>query len=1688
MGIINRDGALWMATGVDNSGLYSGLNQAENRINQFEAHIGKVGDSITRLTGVGLGVAGLKAFSSEIINVRGEMQMLESSFEVLLGGKGVSGFMSEMKQFAVDSPLSMNGVANAAQTLLGFGIAAEKVMPTIKQIGDISMGNEDRFKSLSLAFAQMSATGKLMGQDLLQMINAGFNPLMTISEKTGKSIGELKKDMESGAISSEMVADAFASATEKGGKFYGMTQKQAEGIRGLQAQLDGGLQDAFNEIGKSQEGLINGGYKVATALVENYRLVGEALTALIATYGVYKAAMVFNTSIDKTVTVMRYEAEIAELTKLLPLKEQEANADLKSAVASGKLTQAKAEQLIALRAEIESRRESIQSKLAEEQANLKALYAKRAEAKETLEIARAKTAAAKEELANAIATAQADISSKQQKSLATAQETASLTRRNAILLNSQKIQLQSSIADMIAQAEIAKKNTLLLTQQQIQAQQAVADARELGIKGEKLALLKAEVTALNAKVTAAQREEKATINSIATKRAEIVAIDQKLVSAKAEALSAQRSVIAKEAEIAAGTQSVTTKQIETLTNKVNTLSEQENAAATTHNGLIKQTVAGKVLIKKIATDADTASSQINTAVTNANTVSTNVLTAAKTRLITVAKNLWAVLAPNPYILAAAAAVALGYGIYKLATYTTEAEKANARLNDAIKESEKASLAETRELAKLKGELSEVKKGTDEYNTIKEKIVQNYGKYYAGLEGEIDRVGLLDTTYRKLTESIQKSFSARQYTKFAQQESDNLDNVMSDNLGKIQDRLIDKLGDEAGAKYYTRIRKAILDGNLKANNAYKISGLDKETQDILDKVAGKGDIFQNRAVEGYIKDIIRAKELTDELDKKAKIRFGIDDTSSSDDNDKKESEKIKSYSDQVKEAKDNVSKLNNELSSLKKGIRPSNLKENEQFDFAKGIEDKTKALKDAQDKYSYLLNGKSYSNNNAGESKAKKATELANDEAELRKKLANEALQAELDYEQAVLEAKEGSYDKQFQLNDLNYRKELQKIKEYNDQKLKEQADFITKFGKKALPEELTDKSIKEQVAKKTNQAQYNYEAADSKTEKQRLEADQQAWNEYLKTYGDYEDKRLAIFNEYREKIGKAQTQGEKALLAGNRDKELQDLDQTLIEKSDLWVRLFDDASKHTTGYITETIKKVQQLIDYMKGVEGVEIPIGFTPEQIESLKKDPEKVKEILKGLKTQVDELNTRNPFNSIIQGFKDLKKAGKDTEKQYTATNKIISGIQGVREVVGQLSTAFTDLGMNSEDSLAKVMNVMDRTASMAQTGAQIGGAWGAAIGGAIGLTTSLISAFKGKSKAQKDTEQLQDVTSKIETTNNSINRLLEKRIDLINEATAAEAGYLNTLTQEQIKQQQTYVQSMFDRLSGNEIFGKKGKNNNLSLSALMQKEGLSSMEEFVEWWNSNGVNKLIGEGYDLKNEDQWQSIVDSWEELSEAAENAEKAMKEAVTGISFDSLKDSLDDLVKSADTTFEDIGDSFNDHMRNAALKFAKSSYLTKALQDWYDKFAEYAQSGSTDDSFGLTPEETAELRKMYEDAYNKAQGLYDSALDAMGISKEDSDINGITGVAASITQDSANELNGNFYAVRQSLNDVRNINKQTQEYIKVQTGHISDVKEAVSSYKQVFADQLTYIKMTAENTAATASILREIRDNGLIMKR
>ena len=119
----------------------------------------------------------------------------------------------------------------------------------MKAIGDVAAGDKEKFKSLTLAFGQVSSAGKLTGQDLLQMINAGFNPLQVISEKTGKSMSELKDEMAKGNISARDVAEAFAIATGEGGKFNNMMDKQSQTLEGLKSTLGDEFQLVLKKIG-----------------------------------------------------------------------------------------------------------------------------------------------------------------------------------------------------------------------------------------------------------------------------------------------------------------------------------------------------------------------------------------------------------------------------------------------------------------------------------------------------------------------------------------------------------------------------------------------------------------------------------------------------------------------------------------------------------------------------------------------------------------------------------------------------------------------------------------------------------------------------------------------------------------------------------------------------------------------------------------------------------------------------------------------------------------------------------------------------------------------------------------------------------------------------------------------------------------------------------------------------------------------------------------------------------------------------------------------------------------------------------------------------------------------------------------------------------------------------------------------
>lgn len=278
----------------------------------------------SKLKGIGatiFGGMGLKELASRIISVRAEFESMETSLKVLLGGseERLGKIMGQIKEYALVSPLNTKDMVGAVQMMTSFGIEAEKSIDYLKAIGDISMGDTGKFNSLALAFSQMSSAEKLMGQDLMQMVNAGFNPLEEIARKTGKSIGELKNEMSKGAISSKMVQDAFISATSAGGKFFGMADEGSKTLNGQISMLQESFDMMFNELGSKGEGAIMSAVQAGTYLVENYQTIGKVLIGLIETYGAYRVALILATISQNGYTLAM---RLARLQILLSQKAQ----------------------------------------------------------------------------------------------------------------------------------------------------------------------------------------------------------------------------------------------------------------------------------------------------------------------------------------------------------------------------------------------------------------------------------------------------------------------------------------------------------------------------------------------------------------------------------------------------------------------------------------------------------------------------------------------------------------------------------------------------------------------------------------------------------------------------------------------------------------------------------------------------------------------------------------------------------------------------------------------------------------------------------------------------------------------------------------------------------------------------------------------------------------------------------------------------------------------------------------------------------------------------------------------------------------------------------------------------------------------------------------------------------------------
>lgn len=195
-----------------------------------------------------------------------QFEQAQANMRTLMNGntEAADELLGKLREYGKSTVYDTMGLVEAQKTMMAFGLDATFAYEQLQHIGDIAFGDSQKMQSLALAFSQTTSTGKLMGQDLLQMINAGFNPLEVISTKTGKSIAVLKDEMSKGAISADMIAQAFQWATEEGGRFYQGAGNAAQSVGGRIAkmrdtidemkvslfEMTGGATAYISEIGK----------------------------------------------------------------------------------------------------------------------------------------------------------------------------------------------------------------------------------------------------------------------------------------------------------------------------------------------------------------------------------------------------------------------------------------------------------------------------------------------------------------------------------------------------------------------------------------------------------------------------------------------------------------------------------------------------------------------------------------------------------------------------------------------------------------------------------------------------------------------------------------------------------------------------------------------------------------------------------------------------------------------------------------------------------------------------------------------------------------------------------------------------------------------------------------------------------------------------------------------------------------------------------------------------------------------------------------------------------------------------------------------------------------------------------------------------------------------------------------------
>ena len=1272
--------------------------------------------------GVGVSLAGLV---KQIAQTRGEFQQLEVAFATLLQSKEkADALMSQMVELAAKTPFDLQGVASGARQLLAYGFAAEDITNTLTRLGNVAAGLGLNLQDLTWLYGTTAVQGRLYTRDVMQFQSRGIDLAGELATQLGKTRAEISQMVTEGKIGFPEVQKAIESMTNEGGKFHNLMQEQSKTITGLISNLGDALDMMFNDLGKSQEGVITGVLKGTISLVENYQKVLDILIPLVSAYGAYKATLILTAAAQKIVVTA---------------------------------------------------------------ANIKAFF------------------------------------------------------------------------DLAKGITAAKDAQLLFN------------------------------TAFNA---------------------------------------------------------------------------------------------------------------------------------------------------NPLGLALSVLTAIGIAVWKYSDGIYSAAKSQKQLNDSIAEAASSAAVEQSELGRLKGKLQAAKEGTEEYNKIRNEIIEKFGKYDAGLKAETLTVETLAQKYNSLTDAILQSYNARQYEKFSREQTDLFEQTATKSYDKIFNKLIKKYGDELGTQYGVELQKAISDGSIKVlqNSAgiLRISGL-KDFEATIGGALGlttQFEVYTGRVAK-LIANIVEAQEVLRETDDLARKRFGItaptpQSSTNTETPEQPQEVRNKSYWEgQKKEAEAALEAMDISLKGTAKWneliakIAEYDSKIKQYSVSGKTVTDAAKAQKKLSDLI--LANDKALQQSRIDILKDGKQKELA--EIDLRTK---EEMN-KLEQDKSKLKAAQGGIITADQTKDFQERQSNIQQKNADDRAAIElkYAQELDKIYKQITDDTLSEedrriKGIKDKYEEFRKWVEDALKAGNITKEQATdlgIKIDQAeiaaSLNTIVEKYGTMEDKIAKIREKHAKDRETATKNGRSDLIPQIDKHETEEIGQIKVDelmKTDDWINLFQNLDALSSREILRIIDNINRLL--------------------QDADLDPINLKTVTDQLDQAADIATRKNPFASISANFKAYKKALADGDDlravklREDAWQAVAEAIDIVAASISGVSSIASALGAD-EDTTASINDIAGAVGGAAQ--AVSGFASGnivQGIQGTVSAITSLINLFSGDRRKERNIQRLQDQIDALEKSYDELGEAVE-------EAYSTDASELIEQQNELLEQQKILIQ--------NQIAEERSKKD-------------TDEERIKEWENQiDEINKQI-------------------------EENKEKAL-DAIFGEDLKSAIDNFATAYADAWANGEDRARTARDVVRNMMRQMVIES-IKSAIQssEAMKKIREKLQEFWLDGVFSAKEQEEAykmadDLQKYLDDKYGWAGSLLSD--------NQASTQNATSRGFQAMSQDTGDELNGRFTDMQGKMNILVN-GMELLRSINMDTRNVTfDIRDIMIQLNGNVADIRTYTRILPAMGETLVAINRKL---------